>query len=160
VEDFELTTKEGEKVRLSRLFGEKEDLVVVHDMGRSCPTCTTWADGLNGLRAHLEDRLAFVVSTPDEPATQRSFAAERGWSFRMVSTAGTSFADDLGFAGEHEGKRMLYPGLSVFRRAEGGGLVRVARDWFGPGDPYCALWPIMDLLPHGQGDWWPRLNYG
>src|SRR5688500_10138230 len=69
----------------------------VHNMGRRCSYCTMWADGFNGLLPHLEDRMAFVMSSPDSPAEQEAFARRRGWRFRMVSAAGTSFARDAGF---------------------------------------------------------------
>lgn len=158
VEDYQLQRADG-PVRLSVLFGDKPDLVVIHNMGKSCPMCTTWADGFNGLAAHIADRLAFVVSSPDAPDVQAELAESRGWRFPMLSTAGTDFAEKLGFSGEHDGETMLTPGLSVFRRDDDGGIVRVARDFFGPGDAYCSLWPIMELLPGGQGDWWPSLSY-
>ncbi len=159
VADYALTAWDGSAVRLSELFGTKRDLVVVHNMGARCPMCTLWADGLNGVRAHLEDRMAFAVSTPDTPDVQRAFAESRGWTFRMLSTRGTTFAKDLGFEGERDGEPFPWPGLSVFRRREDGGIERVASDGFGPGDDYCAMWSVMSLLPDGQGDWWPRLSY-
>lgn len=159
VQDYELTGSDGAPVRLSELFGDKQDLVVVHNMGRRCPMCTTWADGFDGVARHLEDRMAFVVSTPDAPEDQREFAASRGWRFRMVSTKGTSFAKDLGFEGVHEGEPFPYPGLSVFGRLEDGSVVRRDWDFFGPGDEYCVVWAFLDLLPGGQGEWWPKLAY-
>jgi predicted dithiol-disulfide oxidoreductase (DUF899 family) len=61
-------------VQLSDLFGEHEDLIVIHNMGVSCPYCTLWADGFNGLIRHLEDRAAFVMVSPDPPDIQKEFA--------------------------------------------------------------------------------------
>ena len=157
VEDYEVTTSNGARVRLSALFGGKRDLILVHNMGRKCPMCTTWADGFNGLRVHLEARAAFVVSSPDVPEVQREFAASRGWGFRMVSVAGTTLARDLGFASE----RMPYlPGISVLRREDDGRIVRVGRSGFGPYDDFCPLFHVLALFPEGQGDWWPQLSYG
>jgi predicted dithiol-disulfide oxidoreductase (DUF899 family) len=160
VQDYVLTTSDGDPVRLSELFGDKEDLIVVHNMGSACPMCTTWADGFNGQRAHLEDRAAFVVSTPDPPERQREFAASRGWTMRLVSTQDTSFARDLGMEGDgKDGKPFPYPGVSVFRRIPDDGVERVSWDFFGPGDDYCGMWSLMMLLPDGQGDWWPKIRY-
>ena len=99
VENYRFATADG-PVRLSELFGGKEHLFVIHNMGKSCPACTMWADGFNGVLPHLENRAAFVVSSPDDPETQRAFAASRGWRFRMVSHQGTSFAADMGYRGE------------------------------------------------------------
>src|SRR5205823_3815227 len=78
VEDYRFATTDG-PVPLSALFGGKEYLFVIHNMGKSCPSCTMWADGFNGVLPHLESRATFVVSSPDDPETQRAFARERGW---------------------------------------------------------------------------------
>ena len=96
---------------------------------------------------------------PDAPQDQREFAASQEWRFRMVSTQGTSFAKDLGFEGEQEGKPFPYPGVSIFARGQNGGVVRRGSDFFGPGDEYCVVWAFLELLPGGQGDWWPKLSY-
>lgn len=154
VPDFELSNASG-PVRLSDLFGDGDELVVVHNMGRRCPMCTLWADGLNGLAEHLLDRCAVVVTSPDTPEVQRAFATARGWRLPMVSTAGTDFAAELGFVFDGG---MPAPGLSVFQR-EGATLRRTARTWFGPGDDFCAVFHILPLLPRGQDDWWPRIDY-
>jgi predicted dithiol-disulfide oxidoreductase (DUF899 family) len=44
VPDYVFRNSAG-SVRLSELFGEKPDLIVIHNMGTSCPNCTLWADG-------------------------------------------------------------------------------------------------------------------
>ena len=121
VEDYDFATAEG-TVRLSRLFGRKDDLIVIHNMGASCPYCTLWADGFNGLYDHLANRAAFAMSSPDAPALQKKFAAGRGWRFPMVSHKDTSFAADMGYRTEDGG---WMPGVSVFKR-EGGRILRVA----------------------------------
>src|SRR5271166_2568998 len=155
VKDYEFTTPEG-TVRLSRLFGDKEYLFLIHNMGSSCPSCTLWADGFNGIYDHLASRAAFVVSSPDAPAAQKSFAAGRGWRFPMVSHSGTTFAADMGYRSAEGG---WLPGVSVFQR-EGNRILRVADSGFAPGDDFCSLWHIYDLLPGGAGDWQPRYRYG
>ena len=48
-------------VRLSELFGDKENLILIHNMGRSCSSCTMWADGVNGVYDHLASRAAFAL---------------------------------------------------------------------------------------------------
>src|SRR5437588_4722447 len=94
VSDYEFSTGRG-KVRLSALFGDKDTLFVIHNMGSGCASCTMWADGFNGVFDHLRDRDGFVVASPDPPEVQQSFAAGRGWKFPMVSHRGTTFADDM-----------------------------------------------------------------
>ena len=140
---------------LSDLFGEKRDLIVVHNMGRACVYCTTWADGLSGLGAHLSDRAGFALSSPDPVEVQREFAASRGWRFPLVSTAGTTFAADMGF--ERDGKAL--PGFSAFTRDARGVISRVGASVFGPGDDFCALWPMMDQLRGGVDGWTPKYAY-
>ncbi len=156
--DYVFRGPDGE-VRLSDLFGDKDDLLVVHNMGRGCPYCTLWADGFQGVLPHLEDRAAFVVISPDAPDVQAAFARSRGWTFRMASGGESSFAADMGYVTEHEGKPFMLPGYSTFRRREDGSIVRIAHSPFGPGDPYCAVWHLFALFEGGVGDWQPRLTY-
>lgn len=153
VSDYEFQTVER-PLRLSQLFGDREDLIVIHNMGVSCPACTMWADGFNGVLPHITSRAAFAVSSPDSPEVQHKFAAARGWKFPMVSHAGTSFAADMGFRSA-KGWR---PGVSVFKR-RGQGIVRVADTGFNDGDDFCAVYHLFDLLPGGSGDWFPKLKY-
>jgi predicted dithiol-disulfide oxidoreductase (DUF899 family) len=155
VANYRLSTPQGE-VTLSALFGDRADLFVIHNMGTSCPYCTLWADGFNGIHHHLADRAAFVVSSPDAPDVQARFAAGRGWRFPMVSHRGTSFAADMGYRAKEGG---WLPGVSVFRR-RAGQVVRVSDTGMEPGDSLCPLWHLLDLLPGGAGDWEPRLAYG
>lgn len=155
VKNYELISKEGEKTKLASLFGDKKELFVIHNMGKKCAYCTLWADGFNGLLGHLENRAGFVVSSPDSPETQREFAQSRGWKFRMVSTAGSSFTKDLGYEND-KGHR---PGVSVFIKS-GDEILRVSDTDFGPGDDYCQLWSLLDLLPEGAGNWQPKFAYG
>lgn len=154
VEDFELRDRSG-PLKLSSLFGDRRDLLVIQNMGRKCPYCTMWADGFNGLLAHLEDRAAFVVVSPDPPNVQDEARRERGWRFRMVSSSGSRFKIALGF--ERDG--MQTPGVSAFRRGDDGTVRNVGNDIFGPGDTYCGAWHFFDLLEGGAGEWQPKLKY-
>lgn len=156
VVDYALTRSDGSDVTLYELFGERDELIVVHNMGSGCAYCTLWADGFNGVYEHLANRAPFVVASPDTPEVQSAFAAGRGWRFPMVSTAGSSFTADMGYYVEGQG---YWPGYSVFRRAEDGAVTRVAKDFFGPGDVYCGLYHLFALLPDGVAGWEPRFGY-
>ncbi|HEX7969220.1 MAG TPA: DUF899 family protein [Stellaceae bacterium] len=153
VADYEFSTPQG-KVRLSQLFGSKPQLFIIHNMGASCPMCTLWADGVNGIAPHIEDRAAFVVSSPDDPEKQQKFAASRGWRFRMVSHQGTDFAADMGYRSANG----WMPGVSVFEK-RGGKIVRVSDTGFGPGDDFATIWHLFDLLPEGANGWMPKYKY-
>ncbi len=154
VDDYSFSTPQG-SAQLSELFGRRDDLIVIHNMGASCAYCTLWADGYNGIYPHLADRAAFVVSSPDPPAAQRKFAESRGWRFPMVSHQGSSFAADMGYRSP-EGR--WRPGISVFRR-DGKRILRVADTPLHPGDDFCALWHMFDMLQGGPGDWSPKFKY-
>ncbi len=153
VRDYEFATPGG-RVRLSALFGDKDTLFVIHNMGTGCANCTMWADGFNGVFEHLRDRAAFVVSSPDAPERQQSFAAGRGWKFPMVSNQGTSFAEDMGY--RRDGHAM--PGVSVFKR-NGDKIMRVADTAFTHGDDFCSVWHLLDLIPEGAAGWQPKFSY-
>lgn len=153
VDDHVLEGPNG-AVRLSELFGDKDDLVLVHNMGQRCSYCTMWGDGLSGLTRHLERRAAFVVVSPEAPESQQTFAASRGWPFAMVSSRGSTLERLLGFE-DGSGSRM--PGYSTFHRAPDGTIRHVASDFFGPGDSYNGAWHIFDRLAGGAGDWHPEL---
>ena len=153
VSDYTLEAAKG-SVRLSQLFGDKEYLFVIHNMGAGCRYCTLWADGFNGILPHLEDRAAFVLSSPDDPAKQARFKAKRRWRVRMVSHLNSSFAADMGY-GNAKG---WLPGVSVFRK-RGRKIFRVSDTRFGPGDDFCSLWHFFDLIPEGPAGWQPQYRY-
>jgi predicted dithiol-disulfide oxidoreductase (DUF899 family) len=148
VTDYEFTTVAG-PVRLSTLFGDHEDLILIHNMGASCSYCTLWADGYNGIHQHVVTRAAFAVTSPDRPDVQNRFAQSRGWKFPILSHVGSTFAADMGYVSAQGG---WMPGVSVFRR-EGESIARVSDTGFSPGDDYCTLWHFFDLLPGGVGEW-------
>lgn len=154
VDDHDFAGPDG-PLRLSQLFGDKDDLFVIHNMGAGCRYCTLWADGYNGIYPHLASRAGFVVTSPDAPEVQKTFAASRGWRFPMASHLGSSFAQDLGYRSAGGG---WLPGISVFRR-EGERILRVSDSSSNPGDDFCALWHFFDLLPEGAGEWRPRFGY-
>jgi peroxiredoxin len=89
-----------------------------------------------------ETRAAFVLVSPDAPARQQEVAAKRGWKFRMLSQKGTSLAKDLGY--ERDGH--VLPGVSILKK-EGSTITRVARDYFGPGDRFNAVFSFFELMP-------------
>ncbi len=122
-------------VRLSELFGDRDQLILIHDMGFACPYCTMWADGFNGLLPQIDERAAFALASPDAVEQPKKGAAKRGWQFRMVSTRGSSFSKDMGFG--DEGSPM--PGVSTFVRAPDGAISRYAAASFGPGDKFCSV---------------------
>jgi predicted dithiol-disulfide oxidoreductase (DUF899 family) len=53
-------TSDGER-SLSDLFLGKKNLILIHNMGFGCHWCTAWADGINGVLAHLEAMTSIVL---------------------------------------------------------------------------------------------------
>ena len=160
VEDCTLTRDDGSPVKLSELFGDKPDLMLIFNMGTGCKYCTLWADGFNGMAHHLQDRAAFAVVSGDGPETQAKFKRSRGWTFAMVSSRGTSFAAAEGFQASGEANESgARPGVATYRKSPDGKILRVASAGFGPGDEYCSTWHLFDLLDGGARDWAPKYEY-
>ncbi len=151
--DYAFNTGDGE-VSLADLMGESDELIVIHNMGKSCSYCTLWADGFNGLRKPLEDRASFVVVSPDDVATQADFAASRGWEFRMASDPTGAFTKDMGY---RDDSGNVHPGVSAFARQADGSIARTGRDYLGPYDTYCSAWHLFGLLP--DKEWHPSIDY-
>jgi predicted dithiol-disulfide oxidoreductase (DUF899 family) len=149
VQDYSLKDTNGNEVRLSEMFGDKENLILVHNMGKSCSYCTLWADGFSGVAYYIEKKASFVLVSPDSPEVQKEFAESRGWKFRTYSAAGTSFISDMGYYTEKDG---YWPGVSVFHKDTDGNIKRIAKDYFGPGDFYSSPWHFFDLLPQESGN--------
>ena len=101
--DYRFDTDVGEQTLLE-LFEGRSQLLVYHFMfGPSyeagCPTCSSMADGIDGLLGHLHARdvtFAFVSQAPLEKL--QAYKRRMGWSIPWVSTARTDFNFDLGFS--------------------------------------------------------------
>lgn len=144
VQDYVLKDRNNKEVKFSELFGDKQDLVLIHNMGKSCSYCTMWADGFNGIFPHIEKRAAFVLVSPDAPEVQRDFADGRGWKFKMYSGKDSPFIKDMGYQTD---KGDYWPGASAFHKDEDGKISRVSKTFFGPGDYFCSVWHFFDMLP-------------
>jgi len=81
----------------------------------------------------------------------------------MVSHMGTTFAADMGYRRRFEDENDekvggWHPGISVFRK-EGDKILRVSDTDLGPGDDFCAVWHLFDMLPQGADGWRPKYQY-
>jgi len=159
IHDYVFKGVADSEVRLFELFGNKDDLILVHNMGTGCCHCTMWADGFTGLVPHLQDRAAFVVCSPDKPEVQRKFAEKRNWNFRMVSAHDNSFIRDMGFWADSGPYPGPWPGVSTFHRDPDGKIYRVAKTNFSPSDDFCAVWAFLDMLDGGSNGWEPKYIY-
>jgi predicted dithiol-disulfide oxidoreductase (DUF899 family) len=153
IQDYTFEGWNGE-VKLSELFGDKDELILVSNMGKSCRYCTLWADNFNGIVKPLNDKAAFAVVSPDSVEVQKEFAGSRGWNFLMASHQNNSWAKDFGFEGEDH----IMPGVLSFTK-ESGKIYYHSRTYFGPGDNYCNMWDFVDMLPKGVNGWMPKYEY-
>jgi predicted dithiol-disulfide oxidoreductase (DUF899 family) len=117
--EYRFNTDDGEKT-LVELFDGRSQLLVYHFMfGPSyeagCPTCSSMADGINGVLPHLHARdvtFAFVSQAPLEKL--QPYKRRMGWSVPWVSTAHTDFNFDLGFSsGEEQTREAIAPMLDA-----------------------------------------------
>jgi predicted dithiol-disulfide oxidoreductase (DUF899 family) len=146
VQDYAFKDRDGIEVKLSQMFGDKDDLIVIHNMGKSCSYCTMWADGFNGIFPHIEKRAGFALVSPDAFDVQKAFADNRDWKFKMYSGKETTFINDMGYYNEKDG---YWPGVSVFHK-EDGKINRISKTFFGPGDYFCSVWHFFDMLPESK----------
>lgn len=153
IQDYVFEGWNGE-MKLSDLFGDKDELILVSNMGKSCRYCTLWADNYNGIAKPLNDRAAFAVVSPDSVEVQKEFSNSRGWNFLMASHENNTWAKDFGFQGDDH----IMPGVLSFTKGNGK-IYFHSRTYFGPGDNYCNMWDFVDLLPKGVNGWIPKYDY-
>lgn len=153
VPNYAFSTLSGQ-VSLLNLFGDRDRLLAIHNMGHGCRYCTLWADGFNGLLPHLENAMAVVLVSRDDPELQRRFASSRGWRFRLASHGGGDYIREQTVL---EGQSNM-PGAVVYERA-GDVILRKNAAIFGPGDLYCPMWSLLGLAGLGEDEWTPQYSY-
>ena len=87
---------------LPELFDGRSQLLVYHFMfgpayEAGCPTCSSMADGIDGVLPHLHARdvtMLFVSTAPLEKL--QAYKRRMGWSIPWVSSANNDFSYDMG----------------------------------------------------------------
>ncbi|MEM7078396.1 MAG: DUF899 family protein [Pseudomonadota bacterium] len=153
VPNYEFRTLSGPTTLLD-MFADRQQLLLIHNMGQGCRFCTLWADGFNGALGHLESALSVVLVSKDNPETQRRFANSRGWRFRLASHGGGAYLEEQS-ASPGAGNM---PGAVLYER-EGEQILRKNACVFGPGDLYCPTWGLLALAGLGEAEWTPQFNY-
>jgi len=141
-------------ITLLDMFGDKDKLLLIHNMGQACRYCTLWADGFNGFLAHLESVLSVVLVSKDSPEVQRKFANSRGWRFCLASHGGGDYIKEQTVM---DGSDNM-PG-AVFYERDGDTIYRKNSCVFGPGDLYCSMWNLLGLAGMTESDWTPQYTY-
>ena len=143
VKNYTLYDQAAKGVKLSTMFGAHDHLVVLHNMGKSCPNCALWGDEFNGMLRHLEKVAAFCVVGSDDPKTQAAYLKQRGWQCKVYSAQGTSFIPDLGF---EDKKGKAQPGVSILEKKNG--ALRVVKQVNVMRDKHCpSVLEVFWMLP-------------
>ena len=157
---------------LAELFQGKSQLVLYHfmygeDWEAGCPSCSFWADNLDGIERHLaarDVRFAMVSSAPYPIIA--AYKARMAWNFDWFSVDGSDFNQDMGVSftpEELEARTQIYnfrkkgfsgpeaPGLTVFRRI--GDEVYLTYATFARGlEAFNGTYQLLDLVPKGRDE--------
>jgi predicted dithiol-disulfide oxidoreductase (DUF899 family) len=98
--DYRFETDKG-RATLTDLFKGRSQLLVYHfmfgpDYTAGCPSCSSIADGVNGIVVHLENHdVAFTAVSRAPLAKLQAFKKRMGWSFDWASSFGSDFNGDF-----------------------------------------------------------------
>ncbi len=158
---------------LAELFAGRSQLIVQHFMlGRGwpegCKSCSFWADNFNGTDMHLAARDVTLLAASSAPLAEiEAFKARMGWSFKWVSSAGSTFNQDfhVTFSPEAlEQGEVEYnyasvkisgterPGISVFARDTGGTVFHTYSCYARGLDMMNGAYHYLDLTPKGRDE--------
>ncbi|WP_455874707.1 DUF899 domain-containing protein [Rhizobium yanglingense] len=99
--EYRFETEEG-SAKLVDLFRGRSQLLVYHfmfgpDYAAGCPSCSSIADGFNGIVVHLESHdVAFSAVSRAPLAKLQGFKRRMGWTFPWASSNGGDFNRDFG----------------------------------------------------------------
>lgn len=97
--DYRFQTCSGQK-KLTDLFHGRSQLLVYHlmfgpDYARPCPSCSSIADGFDGIWPHLANHDVMLVAISRAPLEKiAAYKEKHGWSFPWVSSFGSDFNYD------------------------------------------------------------------
>lgn len=147
VEDYTLADNDGKTVRLSGLFRYQRYLIVLHNMGKTCPSCALWGDEFDGMLRHIEKVSAFCVIGPDDPDTQKTYLKERNWKAKLYSAKGSAFIKDMGLEDEDGDAE---PGISIFQKGSDG-VITVLDQVNVPNDQrISSVLEVLNMIPDAE----------
>jgi predicted dithiol-disulfide oxidoreductase (DUF899 family) len=98
--DYRFETDDG-GASLADLFRGRSQLLMYHfmfgpDYTAGCPSCSSIADGFNGVFVHLENHdVAFTAVSRAPLAKLQAFKQRMGWTFPWASSSGSDFNADF-----------------------------------------------------------------
>jgi predicted dithiol-disulfide oxidoreductase (DUF899 family) len=107
---YRFDTDEG-SASLADLFRGRSQLLVYHfmfgpDYKAGCPSCSSIADGFNGVAIHLENHdVAFAAVSRAPLAKLQAYKQRMGWTFPWASSSGSDFNSDFNIAFTEEQQR-------------------------------------------------------
>ena len=169
---YTFDTPDGRQT-LGDLFEDRSQLIIQHfmygaDWDDGCPSCSFWADSYNGVDIHLAHRdISFVVVSVAPLPTLQTYKKRMGWTFRWVSSAGTTFNRDfhVSFSPEELEKGEAYynygtvgfpsteaPGASAFYRDSDGAIYHTYSCYARGLDILNGAYHYMDIAPKGRNE--------
>jgi predicted dithiol-disulfide oxidoreductase (DUF899 family) len=112
--EYRFDTDDGVRT-LTELFDERSQLLIYHFMfGQSydagCPTCSSIADGVNGVLPHVNARgVTFVLVSQAPLEKLQAFKRRMGWGIPWASSAPSNFNYEIGFSSTQERMRDAVP---------------------------------------------------
>ncbi|MFI5227431.1 MAG: DUF899 domain-containing protein [Gemmatimonadales bacterium] len=101
--DYRFDTDDG-SASLADLFRGRSQLLVYHcmfgpDYAAGCPSCSSIADGFNGIAVHLENHDVSLYAVSRAPlAKLQGYKQRMGWAFPWASSFGGDFNFDFSVA--------------------------------------------------------------
>jgi predicted dithiol-disulfide oxidoreductase (DUF899 family) len=182
--EYRFDADEGTRT-LAELFDGRSQLLIYHFMfgptyEAGCPTCSSMADGFNGLLPHLHARDVTLLLVSTAPlAKLQAYKQRMGWSVPWASSANTEFSFDIGasFTAEQVREQMPpedqlpaiasqnaaasgtdipayiseLPAVSVFTRENGTVYQTYATTWRGV-EFLMPFYPVLDRVPKGRDE--------
>ena len=113
--EYRFDTEEG-SASLADLFRGRSQLVVYHfmfgpDYTAGCPSCSSIADGFDGIAVHLANHDVTLCAVSRAPLEKlQAFKRRMGWSFPWASSFGGDFNADfsVGFTHQQQGDGIEY----------------------------------------------------
>jgi predicted dithiol-disulfide oxidoreductase (DUF899 family) len=109
-EKYRFETDEG-SASLADLFGGRSQLLVYHfmfgpDYKAGCPSCSSIADGFNGVAVHLQNHdVAFSALSLAPLAKLQAYKKRMGWTFPWASSTDSDFNFDFNVSFTKEQQR-------------------------------------------------------
>src|SRR5919199_5729502 len=108
--EYRFETDEG-RASLADLFQGRSQLLVYHfmfgpDYAAGCPSCSSIADGFNGIAVHLANHDVMLWAVSRAPlAKLQAYKRRMGWTFPWASSLGSDFNFDFNVSFTEEQQR-------------------------------------------------------